>query len=99
MKPTVKEQVPDNKPRKRRNGSIDKELVTELWAQGLTYEQIRAKTNATNSQIRYIVKKLTEEERIALRDKYSIRGNIREEQNPFGMRITTDADGCVISVE
>ena len=100
VKPAVEEQIPANEVRGGRTQSYDKEIIKELWARGLTHRQIADRLCLNVHQVSYVVGRLTEEEKTALLDKYSAHKNvIQEEINSIGMKIVTDAEGFVISVE
>ena len=87
-----------NKSIDGRKHKYNKDVVKELWAKGLTYEQIMAKTGAKKSQVTYVVNKMSMEEREALREKYSIKTNHIENNNKGVLRVTTDEYGLVTSV-
>lgn len=79
---------------------VDKDAIKELWARGLTHGQIADRLRLKVHQVSYVVGRLTEEERIELREKYSAhKEEIQEERESIGMKFTTDADGLIISVE
>ena len=77
--------------------SYDKDLIKELWAQGLTYKEISAKLGVKTNQILYVVKHMSEKERKDLKDKYIT--NVIEEERIPRMEVTTDQQGYVLSVK
>lgn len=98
MKKVDEKSLHNNKSIDGRKHKYDKDVVKELWAKGLTYEQIMAKTGAKKSQVTYVVNKMSMEEREALREKYSIKTNRIENNNKGVLRVTTDEYGLVTSV-
>lgn len=93
-KPVQKERATADKTSKSR-GNYDKDLVRDLWAQGLTYKQIVAKTGYKMHNVVYAMRSMTEKERQEWKDKYV--KEIKEEEP--GLTYTTDANGMVISIK
>lgn len=81
-----------------RKHKYDKNLVKELWAKGLTYEQIMIKTGLRRTQVTYVVNKMSIKEREELREKYSIKSKDIENGDKGVLRVTTDGSGFVTSV-
>ena len=98
MKKADEKSFHNNKSIDGRKHKYNKDAIKELWAKGLTYEQIMAKTGAKKSQVTYVVNKMPMEEREALREKYSIKTNHIENNNKGVLRVTTDEYGLVTSV-
>lgn len=99
---SVKEEQESEPKHERLDGRkhrLDKDLIKELWARGLTYKQITAKTGYTNAQITYVINRTTKEEREALKEQYSPRKEIQEEDYNEGITYTTDENGLVISMK
>ena len=98
MKKTDEKSFHNNKSIDGRKHKYDKDIVKELWAKGLTYEQIMAKTGLKKHQVCYVICKMSMEEREALREKYSIKPNHIENNNKGVLRVTTDEYGLVTSI-
>ena len=98
MKKADEKSLHNNKSIDGRKHKYNKDVVKELWAKGLTYKQIMAKTGAKKSQVTYVVNKMSMEEREALREKYSIKTNHMENNNKGVLRVTTDEYGLVTSI-
>lgn len=100
VKSAVEEQIPTNEPCDGRKHPYDKDAIKELWARGLTHRQISDRLSLKVHQVSYVIGRLTEEEKRELLDKYSAHKNdIQEEPESNRMKITTDAEGLIISVE
>ena len=78
--------------------SYDKDLIKELWGQGLSYKEISAKLGVKTHQILYVVKNMSEKERKGIKDKYITNNFIEEERIPR-MEVTTDQQGYVLTVK
>ena len=100
MKPAVQEQTPVNEPRKGLRYARDKETIMELWGRGFSHSAIAEKLSLKQHQVAYVLGRLTREERAELREKYSNqKDDIQEEDNSVKMKIVSDAEGFVTSVE
>lgn len=100
VKSVAKEQASVNEPCDGRRQPYDKETIKELWARGLSHRQIAERMLLKVYQVSYVIGRLTEEEKAALLDKYSAHKNdIQEEHDTINMKVTTDAEGRVISIE
>ena len=98
MKKADEKSLHNNKSIDGRKHKYNKDVVKELWAKGLTYEQIMAKTGAKNRQVTNVVNKMSMEEREALREKNTTKTNHIENNNKGVLRVTTDEYGLVTSV-
>ena len=100
VKSVVEEQAPVNKPCNGRKYSRDKETIKELWGRGFSHREIAEKLSLKTHQVSYVLGRLTMEERAELREKHSNqKDDIQEEDNSIKMKIVTDAEGFVTSVE
>lgn len=95
----AKKQIPTKESCDGRKHPYDKETIKELWARGLTQKAIADRLHLKAHQVRYVIGKLTEEEKSKLIDAFAPHKNGIQEEPKIGMKVITDSEGCVISIE